>query len=91
MGLFAGLERRTGSMDRKRPIQSAGGSGSAKRTSAVSAAGDDGRTDETGHLKERIALLEANLRRAWAEVLWLCSNSRKYKLLHLGLYPGRGK
>lgn len=91
MGLFARLERRTGSMDRKRQIQSAGSSGSAKRTGATSATGDDGRTDEAGHLKERIALLEANLRRAWAEVLWLRGNSLKYKLLHLGLFPYRGE
>ena len=78
-------------MDRERQVQSAGGSGSAERAGATSSTSIDGRTDEAGYLKERIALLEADLRRAWAEVLWLRGNSRKYKLLHLGLFPYRGE
>ena len=78
-------------MDRKRQVQSAGGSRSAERAGATGSTSIDGRTDEAGYLKERIAMLEAELRRAWVEVLWLRGNSRKYKLLHLGLYPGRGK
>ena len=56
-------------MDRERQVQSAGGSGSAERAGAVSSTSIDRRTDEAGYLKERIALLEAELRRAWVEVL----------------------
>ena len=56
-------------MDRERQVQSAGGSGSAERAGATSSTSIDGRTDEAGYLKERIALLEAELRRAWVEVL----------------------
>lgn len=74
-------------MDRKRPVQSTGSGGSAERTGSAGAAGIDGGADETRALKERIAALEDELRRAWTEVLWLRGNSRKYKLLHLGLFP----